>query len=170
MVANAIEIEIDGKHNENLHFRPLQKSIRGRLDLMRIGEPMAKMKTSEWPDPIPGQRIGIDPDGTGYVREVLHEETFAPIKERIERKGQKLEPPVTEFENIDVPTWLFWIKRAVQDGIAKVTKGTLPDTIKGKIRKNFIVSRPEQNQTDKLTEAINRQTVMFEKLLSKLSD
>ena len=39
-----IQIEIDGKHNENLHFRPLQRTIRGRFDFNRIGEPMAKLE------------------------------------------------------------------------------------------------------------------------------
>ncbi len=170
VASNVIEIEIDGEHNECLHFRPLQRSIRGRLDLMRIGEPMAKVKTTEFPDPIPGQRLGIDPSGTGYLSEPLHDEEYAPIKERILKKGQELEPELLEFENVDLPTWLFWIKRAVEDGIAKVVKGKLPGKIEGKVKKNFIVSRPEQTQNDKLTAAINKQTQVFEKLLAKMSE
>jgi len=53
VASNVIEIEVDGNRNECLHFRPLQRSIRGRLDLMRIGEPMSKMLTTDYPDPIP---------------------------------------------------------------------------------------------------------------------
>ena len=169
MVAiNAIEIAVEGPHNENLFFRPLQRAIRGRLDLMKIGEPMAKVKTTEWPDPIPGQRLGIDPDGNGYVAEPLHDDEYATIKEQIEKRGQKLEPDIVEYENIDLPTWLYWIKRAVEDGICKLIKGKLPAKIEGEIRKNFIVSRPKQSEAQSLTAAIERQTQVFERLLAKL--
>ena len=76
----AIEIEIDGPCNERLHFRPLQKSIRGRFDMMRIGEPMAKVKAQEWPTAIASQRLGIGPDGAGYDMEPVRGDEYAGIK------------------------------------------------------------------------------------------
>ncbi len=169
-MVKAVEIAINGQHNEALHFRPLQRSIRGRFDFMRIGEPMAKVKATEWPTPIPSQRLGIEPDGTGYVVEPLHDEEFAPIKEKIEKLGMKLEPALQTFKGIDLPTWLFWIKQAVESGIAKVVSGKLPDKIDGKPRKTFIVNEPEPSATDKLTAAIEKQSAMFAKLLDRLGE
>jgi hypothetical protein len=95
----SVEIEIDGPHNEALRFRPLQRSIRGRFDLMRIGEPMATVKAQEWP-PIPSQRIGISEEAVGYIYEALHDAEHAPLREKIERLWQRLEPQLTEFETI----------------------------------------------------------------------
>jgi len=163
-----VEIEIDGERNESLYVRPLQRSIRGRFDLNRVGEPMARMKTYRWPVPILSQRIGIDQDGVGYLSEPLHDGAHAPIKERIEKQGQRLEPELQTFANIHQPTWLFWIKRAVQSGLARVVGGSLPDKIDGKPRMNFIVDRPAETTGERLTAAIERQTIVLEKLLERL--
>lgn len=170
MVKNAttIEVEIDGPHNECLMFRPLQRSIRGRFDLNRVGEPMARMKSVEWPQPIPSQRLGIDADGSAYILEPLHDDEHAAIRERIERQGMKLPPECETFDDVDLPTWLFWIKRAVDSGIAKVVAGQLPKVIDGTPKMNFIVNRPTQSTADRLAAAIERQNVLFEKLLERL--
>jgi len=75
------------------------------------------------------------------------------------------------FQNIDLPTWLFWMKRAVESGIARVTKGELPKAIDGsKAKKNFITHEPEPSPVDKLTEALERQSKLLEKLLARLGD
>lgn len=169
-MVKAIEIEIDGIHNENLQFRPLQRSIRGRFDFLRISEPMSKMKANDWPVPIPSQKLGIDPDGNGYLLEPLHDPEHAPIKEKIEAQAMKLEPAIQTFEGIHLPSWLFWIQRAVESGLAKVVSGKLPEKIEGEPRKNFILAPPEKSTTDKLTEAISLQNELFEKLLAKLSE
>jgi hypothetical protein len=168
MKAPAIEIEIDGPHNEALHFRPLQRSVRGRFDLNRMAEPMARMKSAEWPLPIPSQRIGIDPDGTGYIVEPLHEPGFAPIRERIEKAGQRLEPALQTFDAVHLPTWLFWICRAVQCGIARVVSGKLPDKIEGTPTLNFITGDPPPTPADKLTAALERQAAAFEGLTAAI--
>jgi hypothetical protein len=169
-MVKSVEIEIDGQHNEALHFRPLQRNIRGRFDLMRIGEPMAKVKASEWPVPIPSQRLGIDRDGTGYILEPLHEAEFAPLREKIEGQGMRLEPKLQEFDGVHLPSWLFWIKRAVESGLAKIVNGELPLTIEGEPVKNFVIGKREDSPVDKLTAAIERQNVLFEKLLARLAD
>jgi hypothetical protein len=171
MVKNAttIEIEVDGPYNENLMFRPLQRAIRGRFDLNRVAEPMARMRSAEWPQPIPSQRLGIEADGSAYVLEPLHDEEHAAIKERIERQGMKLPPKCETFDGVDLVTWLFWIKRAVNSGIARVVAGQLPKVIDGVPKMNFIVDRPAQSAGDRLAAAIERQNVLFEKLLERLS-
>ena len=168
-MVKALEVEIDGPHNEQLHFAPLQRNVRGRFDFMRIGEPMSKIKAVEWPVPIPSQRLGIDPDGNGYIREPLHDGEFAPIREKIESQGMKLEPAVQEFPGIDVVTWLFWLKLAVESGLAKVVSGKLPDKIEGTPKMNFILNEPPTSAVDKLTSAIERQSQLFERVLEKLS-
>jgi hypothetical protein len=157
----AVEIEIDGPHNENLAFRPLQRNVRGRFDMARIGEPMAKVKAADWPTPIPSQRLGIDPDGNGYLIEPLHDAEHAALREKIEKRGKRLEPKVQEFAAIDVPSWLYWMKSAVEAGLARVTKGKLPAKIEGDIRKDFILAKPDPNSTDKLTAALTEQAAAF---------
>jgi hypothetical protein len=169
-MAKPIEIEIDGPCNEALHFRPLMRSIRGRFDFMRIPEPQARIAGTSWPVPIPSQRLGIDPNGDGYLLEPLHDEEHSPIREKIEKAGGRLEPPVQEFKGIDLPSWLFWLKRAVEAGIARVVSGKLPESIEGKPRMNYIVSRPERSTADRLASAIERQNDLFEALLKKLGE
>ena len=143
MKATTIELEIDGPANECLMFRPLERNIRGRLDFTRVKEPLAMIESTKWPKPIPSQRFGIEPDGTGYLLKPLHDEENAVLKEKITKQGKRLEPALQVFEKIDVATWLFWIQRAVESGIAKVTKGTVPEKIEGKPRVNFVMADPK---------------------------
>jgi hypothetical protein len=165
-----LEVEIDGQRNECLSFRPLPgRKVRGRFDINRISEPMARLQTAQWPLPIPSQKLGIDAGGTGYIAEPLHDADHAPIKEKIVKAGMKLAPEIEMFDNIDVPSWLFWIKRAVESGIAKVVKGQLPDKIEGTPRKNFITAAPEAEPIDRMTAALEKQSALFERLLEKLS-
>jgi hypothetical protein len=168
MKAQPVEIEIDGPRNEALHFRPLQRNLRGRFDLNRVGEPLARMRAQAWPLPVPSQRIGIDPAGNGYIVEPLHEPAFAPIRERIEKAGRRLEPALQTFDAVHVPTWLFWITRAVQCGIARVVSGKLPDKIDGKPTMNFITGDPSPTAADKLTAVLERQSAAFEGLAAAI--
>ena len=164
--ANTIEIEIDGKRNEALRFRPLQRTIRGRFDLNRVAEPQARMKTTEWPEPVPSQRIGIDLDaGTGFVLEPIHQNPV--LKSRIEKRGLQLAAEREEFKNVDLPTWLFWIKRAVDSGLAKVVVGELPAKIEGEPQMDFIVSR-KADTNDRLAAAIEANTAVLAALLDRL--
>lgn len=164
----AIELEIDGQYNECLHFRPIQRAVRGRFDMQRIGEPMARVKAQEWAMPIPSQRLGINPDGIGYISEPLHDAEYAPLKEKIEKQGMRLEPKLQTFEGIHLPSWLYWLKQAVASGLARVVKGKLPDVIDGEPRKNFILAAPEQSTADKLTNALTEQTAAFNRLSDAL--
>jgi hypothetical protein len=145
-----IEIVIDGPRNENLQFRPLQRTLRGTFDLNRVPEPLARMKTAEWPRPIPGMRISVDPDkATAIVIEPLHSAEHASMRARVESIGVKLGPAVEPFESIDVPTWLYWMRRAVGSGVAKIVDGKFPAIDEAKVQKNFI-TKPQTDPRDNL--------------------
>ncbi len=166
----ALEIQIDGPHNECLSFRPLPgQRIRGAFDFNRCAEPMARMQTQQWPVPIPGQILGVDPSGDGYVREPLHDPEHAAIREKILKKDKRLAPAVEEFVGIDRESWIYWMARAVQSGIAKVVTGKLPEKLPEKPRRNYILAETV-SRNDKLADAIDRQTAVFEKLLAKLGE
>lgn len=172
---NVIEIEVGAAgRNCNLTFMPLGKRIRGRFDVARAiktdGEAARLLKA--WPDPIPGQVIGIDVEaGMGYLREPLHDPEFAAIRERIEKTGKKLEPERQTFQNRHVPTWLHWLKRAVECGAAKLVRGTLPEKIDGELEFNTPFARAMQTRKDpttRLAEAMERQSEMLAKVLAEL--
>ncbi len=163
----ALEIEIDGQHNEAFFFRPLQRKVRGRFDLNRIGEPMARVTATEWPSAIPSQRLGVDPSGGGYVTEPLHDEEHAALREKIERQGSRLEPAVQEFQDIDLPSWLFWIKRAVESGLAKVTSGKLPAKIEGTPQMNYVTG-DKATFGNELQETMRAQTAAFDRLAAAI--
>ena len=171
IMVKAIEVEIDDRHNHSFWFRPIQRLVRGSYDYNRHSEPQAKVEASKWPGPIPGQRLGIEPDGTGFIREPLHDDEHEPVREMILKKGVTLEPKVQTFDAIDLPSWLFYITRAVEAGIAKVVKGELPAKIDGKVKHNYVFNEEvAESPTDKLTAAIEGQTAVMTKLLERLAD
>jgi len=167
MALTAVEIEIDGPQNEALYFPPLKRSIRGRFDMLRVSEPQAKVRASEWPTAIPSQRVGIDDQGTGYIVEPLHDAAHSALREKIQAMPAKLEPAKQEFA-AHAPTWLHFLKLAVESGIARVVKGKLPARIEGTPQTDFICQR-EPSTEDKLTAAIERQTQAFERLIEVLA-
>lgn len=166
-MVQAVELEIDTPENSNLHFRPLCRSVRGRFDFARVAEPMARVKAIDWPV-IPSQRIGITVDGAGYLIETLHAPENAAIKEKIERMGMRLEPAMQEFEGIDQPSWLWWLRQAVQAGVARVVSGKLPEVIHGAIRKNFILAEPPMSPSERMSAALENQTTAFNNLTSAI--
>lgn len=165
-----IEIEIDSPRNEAFHFRPLGRNIRGRFDLTRETEPLAMMRRNEYPVPIPSQRLGIDLETSeGFIAEPLHEPEHLAIRDRIESRGLSLPPAREAFAAVHVATWLYWIKRAVESGLARVVKGELPSVIEGEPQKSFITKRAEPKTDDRLVAAIERQNELMAALLSQLS-
>ena len=123
-----LEIELDGPHNECLHFRPLARSLCGRFDLNRCCEPQARMMTTRFPKPIPGLKLGIDTDtAQGYLIDPLHDAEHAPTREQIEGMGLKIGKRRETFDTVHVSTWLFWMQRAVQGGWATLVDGKFPD-------------------------------------------
>jgi hypothetical protein len=147
-----IEIEIDDRLNRSLSFTPIQSVVRGRLDFMR-GDAALRVKADDWPAGIPGQRVGFDTDtNLGYVAEPLHDPEFAAQRAKIEASGQSLPEKRRTFTGPGdagydwAATWVYWIKRAVESGMAKLLKGKLPAEVKGNVRKNFVTSDPRRSR------------------------
>ena len=159
--SGVVEIEIDGPHNENLIFMPIgAKRVRGRFDWRRVREPLAAITAARWPagGVIPGQRIGLDLEtGTGFVVDPLHDDANALTRERIVGQGLALPPARQEFPSVHVPTWLHWIKRAVEAGLAKIVTGALPAKIEGEPKLSFFGNPtvdPRDAMIDKLIDLV----------------
>lgn len=167
-MSNTITIEATGPQNACLFFAPLKRAIRGRFDALRATryDAGAVKLLTEWPQPVPGQRLRLNLDtGEASVIEPLHEAEFAAIRAKIERTG-RLEPSAQPTP-AHVPTWLYWMKRAVESGMAVVVEGKLPDEIDGEPQLSFF-SRPRVSETARLAKAIESQTETLNKLLAEL--
>jgi hypothetical protein len=171
-------IEADGPANENLGFRPIQRAIRGRFDWNRCADPEAHRLSRNFGGvPIPGQRIEFDPDtGTAALIDPLHAAEHAAIAEAIRKQGYRLPPAREQFTGCDRDTWLFWIKGAIEAGLAKLIGGKLPEFDASKARRDFIFAPPQPGTADKLIDALNSmaaaqaaQTAVLEKLLVLLA-
>ena len=160
-----VEVEIDGPRNNCLAFLPLQKRVRGRFDFARETEPQAGVMRASWPQPIPGQIIGID-GAKGYIREPLHDEEHADAKEKIESRGMKLPDEREEFDSIDVVTWAFWLQRAIDAGLARIVSGTMPK-IDGEPKMSFFVDR-QPSESEQIAGLIKTQNVLLTKLIERL--
>lgn len=152
-----VEIEIDGPRNESWHFPPGGFDVRGRFDLLRVAEPMARSKSHEWPSPIPSQRLGVDESGCGYLVESLHEPEFAALREKIESIPKKLPPAKRDLGKVtDEASWVYWLKRAVESGLAKITKGSLPKECPGEPKLDYHLANVRSRRDDKLALALGR--------------
>jgi hypothetical protein len=151
-MANVIEIEPDTAGNNSLHFMPIGKTIRGRFDYARDSEPQAALLKNAFGGVVPGQRLGIDLDaGEGYVVEPLHEAQHKGVRAVIERKGLALAAERQTFSlpsKDDHATWVYWFKRAVESGLAKLVKGRIPDKLDGTPRKQFITTERKPDAKD----------------------
>jgi hypothetical protein len=168
MGSNVVVVEVKSKNNGNLFFGPLGRVVRGRFELTNATRhnPAASALANRFSEPIPGQYISVDVErGEGFIIEPLHEDKHEAIRDRLKKKF-KIEPAKQTFERIDVNTWLFWLRRAVDAGLAEVTAGSLPEKVEGAKMDLFIPHRT--SETAKLTAAIDRQTDILSKLLSTL--
>lgn len=161
-----VEVEVDGPRNNCLAFLPLQKKVRGRFDLARETEPQAGTMRGEWPQPIPGQIIGID-GHKGYIREPLHDDEHADLKAKVESQGMELPAECEDFHGVDVPTWCFWLNRAVDAGLAKVISGTLPAKIEGEVKMSFFVER-QPSDSEQVADLIRKQNELLGELLEAI--
>jgi hypothetical protein len=166
-----LEIELDGPRNENFFFDPLNRRVRGRWDWNRVDEPQARMMTSVYPRPIPGQRLALDlATGTGYVIEPLrnpNDADAALCKERIEANGMRIGPERETFTDVHKPTWLFRMKQLVDAGFGKIVRGAFPADFGGEPRLTFL-SQPPRDPTMVLAAAVEKQTAAFERLIAVL--
>jgi hypothetical protein len=159
-----IEIEADEKHNRSMFFLPLQRPIRGRLDFGREADPEAIRLTRDFPTPIPGQRIFFDPDREeAAVVEPLHGDEHKALRELIASKNLGALDP----ERVTVPapkdthrTFYYWLRRAIDAGLARVVRGTIPDMeeiqkrMKGRIQKSWIVPDRGPDRKDRIIEKL----------------
>jgi len=163
--ADVVAVEIDGPLNEAHYFRPLGRRVRGRFDAHRVAGDTGRL-VQAWPDPIPGQRIGVDvAAGEGFIEESLCDPQHAALKAKAERVGA-VGPPREVFAGVHVPTWLFWLRQAVEAGIARIVQGTLPATIDGSPQREFITPKAA-DPIDRLAVAMERQNELLLKLLTK---
>lgn len=161
--SSIVEIEIDNATSDNatninLFFRPIARKLRGRWSIQRVADKNAMALISQWPDPIPGQRLALDLQrGTVAIIEPLHDADQVANRRRIAATGRELAPAREELgaADTDVVTIAYWMRLAVESGVARVVAGELPDiaTLGGKPTKSFF-STPKQDSADKLSLAI----------------
>lgn len=165
---NIVEFEIDGPRNEALIFAPLSgRRLRGKFDVNRVAEPLAKMITNKWPSIVPGQRIGIDvASKTGFVVEPIHDDK--QLSAKIAAHNYTLDKEREEFADIDLCTWVHWLRMGVESGVLKLVRGTLPQ-VEGTPRIDFLNAPPKESTTDKLTAAIEAQTAVMTRLLERMA-
>jgi hypothetical protein len=182
-----VEVEVAGADAAQLFFRPIRRPVRGRADFSTARTKSALALREHWPEPVPGQILGIDADGTKYLREPLHDKEHAKVAQRIKNKGFVLPDERETFASESIVTWLYWLRRAVDAGLARVVKGELPPIEalepprkrpardERLPRKAFILDEPGESPTAKLATAIENlsaniavQTGVMQKLLAKL--
>lgn len=130
-----VEIEVNTPTNGNLLFQPTLTTVRGRFLPTRVASKHIGELVREFPEGLPGQRIRLDPDtATGAILEPLADpgaaELRAAVAKRLtgDRDGKvEYAPAKVTFADVHAPTWMLWMLRAVRAGLAKVTRGTLPD-------------------------------------------
>jgi hypothetical protein len=150
-IIEPITVEVDaGKSNANLFFQPLGKPIRGRFGFIRTQIPDAMRLAQKYNGAdIPGQEIRIDPEnGAAAILEPLHRPENRAIKEKIEKDGATIPAAEEEFTDIHVPTWLFWLKRAVESGLARIVSGKFPADIgTPKLSRSYRISEDTEDAT-----------------------
>ena len=160
-----VEIEIDSAHNSNLYFAPAGVLVRGRFSMMRFGQ-FERNALALQNDPlaeIPGQVIGIDPaNRRAWIDEPLQFPQHAKLAKLIEKarfalpERQDFTLPEKDRHYCPVSTWLYWMKDAVDLGVAKLVRGQFPDELPGTPRKEFLVRDDDSHEA------------MFKKLIAIL--
>ncbi|MBS0208726.1 MAG: hypothetical protein JSS27_07210 [Planctomycetes bacterium] len=157
-----IEVEV----LQPLHFQPLGRKVRGHFDIREVArhDKDAAELFNKWPEPIPGQVLGIDlAKGEAYLAEPLRQPQHAPLRERLERLG-KIGPERQTFAGASAATWLFWLRRIVESGAAKLTRGTFPQSLPGTPQTDFLTIK-QPDPIDRLAAALERQNELMQKLL-----
>lgn len=159
----AVSIEVDSPRCGNALFPPADKTVRGRFSFQRVAKHSrdALLRHQEWGEhEFPGQVVAVTEDGkVGLVLEPMHEDQHAVARERLAKRGMKLEPSRQEFPLADDESrrrWLWAMKRLVDSGVAKVVSGSFPRDLQ---------APPPKPSADPL----ERLTVAIESLLSRLS-
>ena len=171
METNLIEVECDNPTNGNVRFRPLQANVRGRWEWPRCGPEYQRVAQKWGALPIPGQRIQYDPaKGVLAIVDPLHDAEHEAVREKVEKAGYKLPPRREEHEGIDRNTALHWLKRLVDSGHARLTKGQFPTDIDHKkARRDFLFApRTEPTRDELLVIALQAQATAFNRMADVL--
>src|SRR5262245_11168975 len=99
MSENCLEIQLEDEVGRNIHFQPLQETLRGTLVFHRVAEPTAphKLKAKYGVDSLPGQILGLDyGTKTGYVREPLRGSAYERFRDIIKKDGLEVGPELRE--------------------------------------------------------------------------
>jgi hypothetical protein len=161
-----LTIEVRNKMNAGLHWKPTQTTLRGALDFRATGDPEFFALSMKLPDGVPGQCIRLD---TGERRAVIYDPLNLPEHEstrnRLEQTIKAASPlsgrlkfaESQDFKEVDLPTWVYWLKRAVEAGYAVVLSGNL-DAVKveGPVRKEFLHAKREDPK-ERTVEALLKQ-------------
>lgn len=164
--APTVEIEINEATNASLMFAPLGRRIRGCFEVLRCKEGQSRDLLAKWPQVIPGQRLAIDADGNGLILDPLRSEENSALCEKIKRAGFSLPPAAEKIPGIDLATWLYWMKNAVDCGQAKIISGSFPAKLPGDPKKKFFGRPSAPDPITKLTAAIEKQTEVMGQLLA----
>lgn len=173
---NIVEIEADSARNGYLQFQPADCRVRGKMDLLRVPEPKAKMLTDLWPNPIPGQRLRFNLEtGEASLIEPLRFEENQVTRERLTKAGYQIAPEVQKFDNAHPATWLYWMKRAVETGYARLTAGQFPAKLPGKPENKSFFAQPEGTQQSlaaaigELSATVKAQTQLLAALVDRIA-
>lgn len=174
-VSSVVEIEVDHENNGNMYFLPLKRTVRGRFTVARAikREGKAGNILQRFPEGvIPGKRIGFDMSrGVGYITEPLREPQHAELFEEISSRN-KVDPEREETPNAHAPSWLHWMRRAVQSGQAKVVKGELPETIDGEPVVSYMGHKPaslERTTAAKTEDRLSRLETAIESIAAAVT-
>lgn len=158
---DVLEIEVDSPKNRNLYFVPLDRNLRGRFDYMRTTTNYVKKGAPVYP----GQVLGVNlSTGETYIKEPIHD---SPELKREVEKRFKLAPAREDAGKQHVPTILYWMKRAIESGSARIVNGRLPEKIDGEPKKRFNVPDAAPNP---MQEAVSQLVQMNQALLALLPD
>jgi hypothetical protein len=53
-----------------------------------------------------------------------------------------------------VTTWLYWMRRAVASGVAKIVTGTFPAIDEARVQKDFLLTKPPADPRDALVDKL----------------
>lgn len=164
-----------------VQFPPLQRMLRAEFspNEIRLRDAASHERMGLLPGVIPGQRIeliiqDLDPlgpgriPGQGRILEPLHLPEHARTKDWIERLPARLETQ-TELADIDAGTWLFWMARLVEDGLAVSLASSNPVPSSYDVKQRF--GEPIYSGIGQPPEIIKRRELadrLLEALLEKL--
>lgn len=184
----SVEVEFCADNGQKVFFKPTRRPERGRIDFAMAKSEHYREMHKVWKEAVPGKIAGVTEEGQKYIRDPLHDKQYSKLAAIMKARGQALPEEREVFASESILTWLFWLRRAVDAGLAKIISGELPsieqlDSRKRRPRderfprRSFILEEPaEESPTEHLTKAMEQlsssvaaQTAVMQQLLAKLT-